>query len=186
LELDRHDERMVQARRTRGSAPAPPPAARDEAAVAAFVERFADLLVEAGVPRMPARVFVRLLVTDSGQLPAAELARSLQISPAAVSGAVRYLVQVELVFRARPPGSRRDVYGVKNDAWHEALTQRDQMLVRWVDGLRTGIETLGAGSPAGRRVRRSAEFFEFMSAELPALLERWRAHQAATDPGEPT
>jgi DNA-binding transcriptional regulator GbsR (MarR family) len=147
---------------------------RDEADVATFVERFADLLVEAGMPRMPSRIFVRLLVTDAGRLSAAELAESLQISPAAVSGGIRYLAQVDLVKRERPPGSRRDVYRVGHDAWHEALTQRDQMLLRWADSLRGGVEVLGGNSPAGERVQESLEFFEFIAAEMPAMLERWR------------
>ena len=46
---------------------------RDEQAVRPFIERFASVLVEAGVPPMPARVFAALLVTDSGRLTAAEL-----------------------------------------------------------------------------------------------------------------
>ena len=60
---------------------------------------------------MPARVFAALLATDSGRLTAAELAELLQISPAAVSGAVRYLTQVGMVHREREPGSRRDSTG---------------------------------------------------------------------------
>jgi DNA-binding transcriptional regulator GbsR (MarR family) len=66
---------------------------RDDAAVGRFVERFAAILEDSGVPRMPARVFVGLLATDSGSLTAAELAERLQASPAAISGAVRYLAQ---------------------------------------------------------------------------------------------
>jgi DNA-binding transcriptional regulator GbsR (MarR family) len=156
-----------------------PDVARDEAAVAAFVERFADLLVEAGMPRMPSRIFVRLLATDEGRLTAAELSEQLQISPAAVSGAIRYLSQVDLVKRERPAGSRRDLYRVGHDAWHEALSRRDQMLVRWADSLRIGAQTLGEHTPAGERVSESVEFFEFIAAEMPAMLERWRTRQKA-------
>src|SRR5260370_40589639 len=72
-----------------------------------YIERFAAVLVAAGFPPMPARVFVALLVTDSGRLSATELAEMLRISPAAVSGAVRDLIQVGLVHKARGPGSRR-------------------------------------------------------------------------------
>jgi DNA-binding transcriptional regulator GbsR (MarR family) len=147
---------------------------RDDAAVATFVERFADLLVEAGMPRMPSRIFVRLLATDSGRLSAAELSEHLQISPAGVSGAIRYLAQVEMVTRERPPGSRREYYRVSDDTWYEALTQRDRMMLRWVDSLRDGVQALGAGSPAGQRVRESQEFMQFTITELPAMLERWR------------
>jgi hypothetical protein len=46
-------------------------------AVPRFVERFAALVSEAGVPRMPARVFVALLTADSGRLTAAQLAERL-------------------------------------------------------------------------------------------------------------
>jgi DNA-binding transcriptional regulator GbsR (MarR family) len=182
LSSARHDEEVTEAMRDRDETPRVRPAAgpsrpepsRDEVAVSAFVERFADLLVEAGMPRMPSRIFVRLLATDAGRLTAAELADQLQISPAAVSGAIRYLSQVDLVKRERPAGSRRDLYRVGHDAWHEALGQRDKMLVLWADNLRVGVQTLGEDTPAGERVRESVEFFEFMAAEMPAMLERWR------------
>src|SRR5262249_16563155 len=78
----------------------------------AFLERFASVLVAAGFPAMPARVFAALHVTDSGRLTAAELADMLRISPAAVSGAVRYLSGLGLVHRERVPGSRRGHYPV--------------------------------------------------------------------------
>src|SRR5215204_5751877 len=104
---------------------------RDEEAVMRFVERCALTLTEAGIPRMPARVFVALLVSDDGRRTAAELAETLKVSPAAVSNAVRYLQQVRLVAREREPGERRDHYRLYNDTWYEAVTWRDEMLKRW-------------------------------------------------------
>src|SRR5579859_7408862 len=82
-----------------------------------YTERFAAVLVAAGFPPMPARVFVALLVAGSGRLSAAELAEVLQISPAAVSGAVRYLIQLNLVHKERVPGSRRDYYRMPASMW---------------------------------------------------------------------
>ena len=56
---------------------------------------------------MPARVFAALLIAPDARLTAAELAERLQVSPAAISGAVRYLVQVRMVASGagtgRPP-----------------------------------------------------------------------------------
>jgi DNA-binding transcriptional regulator GbsR (MarR family) len=151
---------------------------RDQLAVQRFIERFASVLVEAGVPRMPARVFVALLATDSGRLTAAELADVLQVSPAAISGAVRYLVQVNLASREREPGSRRDHYRVYDDAWYEAAVRRDQMMARWNTSMQEGVEVLGRDTPAGRRLAESLEFFMFIEEELPDLLERWRKRKA--------
>jgi hypothetical protein len=72
------------------------------------------------------RRYARLLATDSGRLGAGELAESLRISPAAVSGPVRYLA------------------------------------------------ALGETTPAGTRMAETLAFFEFVSEEMPAMLERWR------------
>jgi DNA-binding transcriptional regulator GbsR (MarR family) len=150
---------------------------RDPAAVSKFIERFASALIEAGLPRMPARVFVALLAADSGRLTTAELAQVLQISPAAISGAVRYLTQVRMIGREREPGSRRDHFVVWDDNWYESSMRRDQFLSSWAECLREGVDALGAASPAGLRVAESLAFVEFLHEEMPSMLERWRHHR---------
>jgi DNA-binding transcriptional regulator GbsR (MarR family) len=154
-------------------------AGRDEQAVRSFIERFASVLVEAGIPPMPARVFSALLVTDSGRLTAAELAALLGASPAAISGAVRYLGQVGMISREREPGSRRDVFLVLDDLWYEMSVRQDQVLTRWISAARDGVEVLGQRTPAGKRVADSLDFFVFLEQEMPALLDRWRARRSA-------
>ena len=159
-------------------APAPPSTApgaeRDRAAVTRFVEDLASALMEMGVPRMPARVFAALLTTDSGRLTAAELAAKLQISPAAVSGAVRYLVQIGMARRESEPGSRRHYYRAPNNVWDEVIGIRDHLMARWTGVLREGVGILGADTPAGERVAESVRFFEFVSSELPLVIRKWR------------
>lgn len=159
---------------------------RDQRSVSGFIERFAVALSEAGFPRMPARVFAGLLATDSGRLTAADLAELLQVSPAAVSGAVRYLDQVNLASREREPGSRRDYYRVHDDVWYEAIARRDQVLARWERSLREGIEVLGRGTAAGARMAETLAFFEFLQKELPLLLRKWRELKSKLQPHVPT
>ena len=108
------------------------------------------MLILAGFPPMPARVFVALLVTDSGRLTAAELADLLQISPAAVSGAVRYLSGLGLVHKERVPGSRREYYRMPADIWHQVMLLRNQVLIRWIALLKEGVGP-GRRGHAGRR-----------------------------------
>jgi DNA-binding transcriptional regulator GbsR (MarR family) len=143
-----------------------------------FVERFAAVLVEAGIPRMPSRVFAALLVIDAGTLTSAELSGQLQVSPAAVSGAVRYLSHFGLVSRERDPGSRRDRYRVVSDSWFEASAQRDGVLASWESAAREGVQVLGEDTPAGRRFAESTEYFSFMRKELTGMLARWHEHKA--------
>jgi len=148
-----------------------------EDSLRAFLERFASVLVAAGFPAMPARVFAALHVTDSGRLTAAELADMLRISPAAVSGAVRYLSGLGLVHRERVPGSRRDYYRMPPDVWHEVMRLQTQVLVRWANLLKEGIDIVGADTPAGARLGTQASFIEFLNKEMPALLARWDASE---------
>jgi len=158
---------------------------RNGTEVSRFVERFAAMLTEAGIPRMPARVFAALLATDSGRLTAAELAAQLQASPAAVSGGVRYLMGVGMVHREGEPGSRRHHYRVPDHVWDEVVSSRDRMMARWTAVMREGVALLGADTPAGARLAESAEYFEFVSAEIPRVVARWREHKAARDTGAP-
>jgi DNA-binding transcriptional regulator GbsR (MarR family) len=153
--------------------PGSPPAAAE----LRFVERFAQLLVEAGMPRMPARVFACVLADDEGRMTAGELAERLHVSAAAISGAVRYLTQASMLTRGREIGARRDHYAVGHDQWYEVFVSRSALLERWEDALAEGVELLGGDRPASRRLDETREFFAFMRSELPALMERWRERQ---------
>jgi DNA-binding transcriptional regulator GbsR (MarR family) len=149
----------------------------DAEAVRRFVESFASALVEAGVPNMPALVFVTLLATDTGGLTADELAARLQVSRAAISGAVNYLGQLELITRERQPGTRRHRYVLRDPTWYELVARRERLLDRWIATTREGVEALGPSTPAGQRLAESLAFFEFLREEMPALLARWRERQ---------
>ncbi|MER6078479.1 MarR family transcriptional regulator [Streptomyces sp. NPDC001833] len=150
---------------------------RDQEAVSKFVEGFAAQLVEAGMQRMPARIFAALLSSDSGALTSAELGEQLQVSPAAVSGGVRYLAQQHMVAREREPGSRRERYRVHSNQWYEALTNREAVIRRWEGALREGVSSLGPDTPAGRRMAETLAFFEFVDDEVGKMMERWRVHR---------
>ncbi|WP_282791055.1 MarR family transcriptional regulator [Streptomyces sp. CC224B] len=162
-----------------GAEGAGPGREEDLAAASRFTEQFAAQLVWAGMPRMPARVFAALLASDAGALTAAELGERLRVSPAAVSGAVRYLTQQYMVTRERAPGSRRDLFRVHSNQWYEALTNRDSVLQRWETALRDGMASLGPHSPAGRRLEETLAFFEFIEKELAGMMSRWRTERAS-------
>ncbi len=93
-----------------------------------------------------------------GRLTAAELAEQLHSSAGAISGAVRYLTQTQLVDRERVPGSRKDHYRVRDDVWHVATARRDDYLRRWSVRWREGIAAVGADTPRapGSPRRRSS------------------------------
>ncbi|MEV6105446.1 MarR family transcriptional regulator [Streptomyces sp. NPDC051940] len=142
-----------------------------------FIERFAAELTDAGMQRMAARVFTALLASENGALTSAELGERLTISPAAVSGAIRYLSQVGMVSRETDPGSRRERYRVRADQWFQTFAARDLTLKRWVSILADGVQAVGRDTPAGHRVAETQQFMTFLQAEMGTLMDRWTARR---------
>ncbi|GAA1034638.1 MULTISPECIES: GbsR/MarR family transcriptional regulator [Amycolatopsis] len=150
-----------------------PETERDEDAVRRYVESLGLVMSQIGMQRMSARVFAALMTTDSGQLTAAELAEQLSVSPAAISGAVRYLDQIGLVTKVREPGERRDHYRLYDDLWYATFLKRDRFLIMWRDAATEGIGALGEDTPAGKRLAEMRDFLAFMLVEVNNLYDRW-------------
>ncbi|HEX2315810.1 MAG TPA: MarR family transcriptional regulator [Thermomonospora sp.] len=143
-----------------------------------FVERFAMLLHDIELPRMPARVFAYVLADDAESYTIAELAEGLRVSPAAVSTAVRHLVQIGLLGRERRPGTRTDHYRVyDNDVWSAITLHRMPVFDRYEECLAEGVALLGTERPGGRRILETLEYYRFLRAETPHLVERWKEYR---------
>jgi len=154
-------------------------------AVADLVERLGAVLADAGLPRLPSRVFAQLMCDDDGRMTAAELAAALSASPAGISQAVGYLTQVQMIRRERDPGSRRDVYVVLDDAWHDAMLRNNAIYSRLRTVFLDAQQVVGGSQTrAGRRLGLSAEFLAFVEKELLELESRWVAHKAGLVIGE--
>ena len=142
------------------------------------VERVAALFVDAGMPRMASRLFAYALADDSDRYTAAEFAHGLQISPAAVSGAVRYLLDTRLLFKEREPGTRADVYRIyDDDVWSAIMLGRLPMLEMWEQAVAEAAELIGPDHRGGRRLRETQEYFRFTRAEMQASIARWQEHR---------
>ncbi|MGF1647527.1 MAG: GbsR/MarR family transcriptional regulator [Kineosporiaceae bacterium] len=147
---------------------------QDHEALLRYVERFALVLREMGMPPMTARVLAYALAEDSDRYTATDLATALRASPAAISGAVRYLVQVRLLTREREPGTRSDLYVLRDDAWTRLMAWRLDTLDVLRDLLQDGAEAVGPTSAGGRRLAESADFMAFFREGLERLLDEWR------------
>jgi DNA-binding transcriptional regulator GbsR (MarR family) len=159
--------------RRRDSAASEPALPRDEQAVARFVEHAAAVWVDLGLARMPARVLMLLMATEEPGLTAADLATGLQVSPAAVSNAVRYLMQVGLAEREAVPGARRDLYRLPNDTWYAASGAKQSAYRKLADVASQGIQATGLNTDAGARLRDMRSFFDYLDTELLGVVERW-------------
>lgn len=159
-------------RRARRRGPAPlaarPQEAVDRDELHDFGEQFVAMLVATGLPRMASRVLVRLFLTDSGSLTAADLVGQLRVSPASVSKAVGYLEELDVVRRERDPRRRRERYVVDDDVWLRAWTRDTRSTANWAD-------TARRGSPSSARTPRPGSGSTAWATSSPPSAPTWRA-----------
>lgn len=148
---------------------------------ATFAERMGGALTAAGLSRLPSRIFAALLADPDGRMTAAELGEALRVSPASVSGAVRYLDGVGMIRREREPGSRRDVFVVDDDAWRDMLLRADRVYAPMVAELDRAVDALPEDDPALGRITLSREFMKFVTEEMAAMSARWQERKAELD-----
>ncbi len=159
----------------------------DESGVGAslgrFIERLGLYFEEFGLPRIAGRLFGLLLVADT-PLSLDQVATMLHVSRASVSTNARLVVATGLVERVSLPGDRRDYYAFSGRSW-DALIETD---VRGAATLRQfaadALAGLGTAEASARpRLEAAADFLDFYTRELGAILARWRAR--ACEPGQP-
>jgi len=143
------------------------------------VERLGSVLEDSGVPRMPARVFAYILAEDRDRYSAADLAEGLQVSPAAISGAVRYLTSTRLVVKERRPSGRGDLYRVVDgDVWGTIMSARLPLMDHFVASLEKAAAVLEPGSAGRSRVEETRDYFAFARDGMADLVQRWAARRA--------
>ncbi|GAA1408254.1 GbsR/MarR family transcriptional regulator [Catellatospora coxensis] len=155
------------------------PPQRDEQAMRSFVEYMARTLADWGFPRMAGRVVFTLMAADEPAMTAAELAERLGVSPAGISGAIRYLVHLNMVAREPVPGSRRDRYRMVDDSWYEVTVAKMSLLKTISDAAGQAVAAAGGEhTPAGAKLAGMRDFYQWVQDNLPSLLDQWAEHKA--------
>jgi DNA-binding transcriptional ArsR family regulator len=176
-------------RRHPAPAPAPAPVAapadprvdgRDPAAVTEFEDRFTEVLVQMGMPRMISRVLTCLMTVDSGSMTSAELVRRLRVSAASISKAIGFLEGQHLVRRERD--GRRERYVVDDDVWYRSSVATAATNTAFAGAALVGAEILGPDTPAGARLADMGRFFKYLSEDLLRHVEYWHAAITGRDP----
>ncbi|MFC9297988.1 helix-turn-helix domain-containing protein [Streptomyces sp. NPDC057011] len=164
------------------------PHGRDPEIVREYEEMFTTVLIQAGTPKMMARVLTCLYTTDEGSLSAAELVQRLHVSPASISKAVTFLEGQGLVRRERDE-RRRERYIVDDDVWYQSMIASARGTAHLGEAARQGVTILGPGTPAATRLENIARFVDFVSESITRAAEQAREllhSKPATPPPGPT
>jgi DNA-binding transcriptional regulator GbsR (MarR family) len=183
-----HRARTRHTRPPRPTPPAPPgggdPSGPDPRIVDEVTAQSTELMVQAGLPHMMARVLAALMTTDGGSLTSAQLVRRLHVSPASISKAVGYLKNQELIRRERDPHSRAERYVIDDDVLSQSImaSARNQMQI--AAACKIGAEKLGTNTPAGARLENMSQFLLHVIDDLVRSVQHWRQVYPACLPAE--
>lgn len=139
-------------------------------------EQLALVLSSHGMQRMTARVLATLLFTERPHVTMAELADTLQASAGSISGSLKMLTSVGLAERVPVPASRRDHFRLRDNAWAVLFTNQNATISAMQAAADIGIAATDRNSSAHQRLTQMRDFYAFLMAEIPAILERWRQH----------
>jgi DNA-binding MarR family transcriptional regulator len=128
---------------------------------------------------MTARVLATLLFTEQSSMTMGELAEQLAASSGAISGAIKMLTSVGLAERVPVPASRRDHYRLRDNAWALLYTNQNAVLAPMLAAAEAGIAATGHDGLARHRLTQMRDFYTFLLAEIPALLDRWHEQSLA-------
>ena len=147
-------------------------------------EALALVLANHGLQRMTARVLATLLFTEQPTMTMVELADRLHASAGAISGALKMHMSVGLVERVPAPGSRRDHYRLRDDAWAVLYTNQNEVIAAMQNAADAGIAGTGPDSRARHRLTQMRDFDTFLLDEIPVLLDRWHERSGAPRDGD--
>ena len=150
----------------------------------AGAEALALVLANHGLQRMSSRVLATLLFTEQPTMTMGELADRLHASAGAISGALKMHMSVGLVERVPAPGSRRDHYKLRDDAWAVLYTNQNAVIEAMQNAADAGIADTGPDSRARHRLTQMRDFYTFLLDEIPVLLERWHERSGAPKGGD--
>ena len=139
-----------------------------------FVEDMATIYEALGLPRMAARTWAHLWITDQPHLSAAELGELLQASAGSVSAAIRFLMDLGLIDRVRIPGERRAYYQASTTALERLLLRRTagtREMIRLTD---RGIAEFGDAPLTRQRLEEMRSFYAWFLEEMEDMVLRWQ------------
>lgn len=149
-------------------------------------EQLALVLSSHGMQKMTARVLAALLFSEQPSVTMTELADILQASAGSISGSLKMLTSVGLAERVPAPASRRDHFRLRDNAWAILFTNQNETLAAMQAAADAGIAATDRSSPAHDRLTQMRDFYAFLMAEIPSILERWHHRVERVDPEHTT
>ncbi len=151
---------------------------------AAFVEELGLFFENWGLPRMSGRIFGLLLIAEKSEQTSAEIMDALHTSKASVSTATRMLLQTRMIERVGVRGQRSSLFRVRSLLAVDLFEAKMKSVSLFREVLGRGLDVLAEDTPErALRLREIHDFYTWIEAEVPLLVERFRHRGKDQDDG---
>tara|TARA_R110002096_G_scaffold324349_3_gene518400 strand:+ start:2572 stop:3042 length:471 start_codon:yes stop_codon:yes gene_type:complete len=139
-----------------------------------FVEDFSLKIEEIGHSHIFGKILSWLLICKPHHQSFSDIMEGLSISKASVSNTTRILLEARLIEKVRITGERQMYFKLKEDALIEFMEKQTILISEIETILDNGLQLLiDNGETDLQRLKRARQFYTFMAAELPSLLEKF-------------
>ncbi|WP_210465814.1 MULTISPECIES: GbsR/MarR family transcriptional regulator [Rufibacter] len=139
-----------------------------------LIEKIGIFHEQQGFPPATGRIMGLLFVSDKPGLSFEEILETLNISKSATSNALNMLLQMRVIEYTTFPGDRKRYFSVLLDNWHQEVINKMESILGFSKLLRQANELRGNVNPEmNEKVLERIEFMEFLSKEVPALMQKW-------------
>lgn len=143
-----------------------------------LIEKIGIYFEENGLQPAAARVMALLFVSNESDLTFDEIRFELEMSKSAISNAINMLLTMKQIEYFTKPGDRKRYFRNKIDNWVDALKEGQQKTIIFKD-LLSEIIVLHKNikHPKMAKYMEMIDFLEYLEAEFPKLVERWKAQK---------
>ena len=146
-----------------------------------FVEEMGTYLGSLGMTPMAGRMWGWLLISDTEEQTAAEMAEALHASRGAISGTARILAGAGLIRRATRRGDRREYFSAPPEALESLLKSGGRIYTDLLQITERGLASISERpADAKARLEEMRDVLAFVAGEIPTLVERFLRERAAT------
>jgi len=132
-----------------------------ERVAAAFAQHF-------GLPPITGRILGWLLICESPEQSAGEIADAIGASRASLTTSMRLLTAGEFVRRRHRPGERTTYFRIDDDAWERVIRQRIIGMASLREITEDAMALIGPDSERASRVRAAHAFFGWLAEAFAA------------------
>lgn len=148
-----------------------------------FAEDWGMVFELLSLPRMAGRVWAVLAMSEEAYLSANDLEERLEASAGSVNTSLQFLLRQRVIERMRVPGERRHYFGLRPGSVEILLDRRLAVLSELRDLAARGVREFDDRPAARARFQEVHEYYDWVSTELTALMDRSRAERSTKRQG---